>query len=365
MAPVATCVADSAPAPRLYPQGEVVVHAEAGRDTAVAHLVVLNAGRLPARVLVAFQASAATGIHVVSVTPALLPARAATRMSILLAGLRHIESATTGELVVRDCLSVFASPVSITPGLHAAADWPTIILAGAFIAMAVLAAGVFVRTRKNREWATALAGRAPGPKWTFSSWATTFTAVGAVFGTVVGAVTIPGGKQVDEETLVRINLLFGALVVAAPFIFQSLRAAKVTTAQQDAGLWGFNWALLIACSVTAGAVLGELAALQLLAWEAIGGGPAAWIAIAVLLLLQILAARYFILTTWSLVTTKWEERVTVEATKAQAVIKTLMGLAHAIGEGEMSLAYTTAEREGPSAAETVQLAPRLQSWSLP
>ena len=334
-------------------QGETVVEAQSGKDVADAHLTLLNSGATVTPISVSFQAGTINGVLARSVAPISLPAHAATRLTVALAGLSPVTKKASGQLVIQSDATLLTTPVTITPGLHAAADWGTVVPAASFGLMLLMALVIFARTRKKPEWRSAFRGRAPGPKWTFSSWASTFTAAGVVLGTVLGAVTVPGGKQIDKETLVRLNALFGGLIVAAPFIFQAIRSRKVPAGQQDAGLWGFNWSLLLACSITAGAVLGELGTLELLAWEAIGEGAIAWLAIAALGVLQLVAARYFLITTWSLVTTDWGKAVEDDKLNLAATRQALHGIALAT------------MGDAAPAPEAVLAAPVQHHWSLP
>jgi hypothetical protein len=85
-------------------------------------------------------------------------------------------------------------------------------------------------------------------------------------------------REIDKETLVRLNLFFALLLVAAPLIFHAIRKPTRAAAREE-GLWGFNLTLLLACTVTLGAVLGELATLALLFWEVLGGKTGAEVAI--------------------------------------------------------------------------------------
>jgi hypothetical protein len=334
-------------------QGETVVEAQGGKDVADAHLTLLNSGAVPMPIGVSFQAGSINGIVVRSSAPSSLPAHAATRLTVMLAGLSPVDKKASGQLVIKSDPTLLATPISITPGLHAAADWGTVVPAASVGLMVLIALAILVRTRKKPEWRSAFGGRAPGPKWTFSSWASTFTAAGAVLGTVLGAVTVPGGKQIDKETLVRLNVLFGGLTVVAPFIFQAIRSRTVLAGEQDAGLWGFNWSLLLACSITAGAVLGELGTLELLAWEAIGEGVVAWLAIAALAVLQLVAARYFLITTWSLVTTDWGKAAQDDKRNIAATREALHGIAVAT------------MGDAAPAVEAVLAAPVQHNWSLP
>ena len=249
----------------------------------------------------------------------------------------------------------------ITAALHPWADWPKVVVIGSLAAMVILWFGILVVAISNRKSTTLLRGKAPGPKWSFDSWATTLTAGGAILGTVLATATYPAvPRQIDKESLVRLSLLFGALVVVAPFVFQAIRRPTPSAADQDAGLWGYNWSLLLACSITCGAVLGELAASALLSWELIGGHTWGWIAVGVVALLGLLGAWYFILTSWQLATTDWAAKVVADhATASNASKSFVMGIAQASrGEDVPDEVLQPLTAAAPTA-------PARRTWSLP
>lgn len=252
-------------------------------------------------------------------------------------------------------------PLLITPALHPSADWPKVIVIGSLVAMVILWFGVLAVAIVKHKSTTLLTGKAPGPKWSFDSWATTLTAGGAILGTVLATATFPTApRQIDKESLVRLSLLFGALVIVAPFVFQTIRRPRASAAEQDAGLWGYNWSLLLACSITCGAVLGELAAFGLLSWELIGGHTWGWIAVLVMIVLGVLGAWYFILTSWQLATTDWAATVAADNATASDASKALVfGIAQASrGEDVPDELLQTLTVAAPTA-------PGRRTWSLP
>jgi hypothetical protein len=118
-----------------------------------------------------------------------------------------------------------------------------------------------------------LVASAPPPKWSVESWATHLTAVGALVGTVLGSASLPEvPRQIDKNSLVALSLLFGALVVVAPFVFQAVQSPRVSAnAPEEEGGNGYTWVLLVSCWLTLGAVFGQLATLGLATWEIAGG----------------------------------------------------------------------------------------------
>jgi hypothetical protein len=150
-------------------------------------------------------------------------------------------------------------------------------------------------------WATAhteelkgkLGERAPALTLDFgTSWSTNLTAVGGVLVTVLTLVTYPDvPREIDKDSLTALSLLFGGLVVVAPFVFQGLRR---NPPDQEAlrSLTGTNLGLALACCITFAAVVGELLALGLLGWELIGGGLGVVLLFAGIFVLGGLAANY-------------------------------------------------------------------------
>jgi hypothetical protein len=293
------------------------VEAKRGKDTASTHISVLNASDRAADITVALQAASSDKVSVVGFKPTSAEP-GATRVTVTLNGLEALEAdPVEGHLVVTGGAAPVARAVSIKPVLRPSRDWPEWIFWRALVVFGVLMViGVIAGYVKSSLFAPA-----PGPKWSFDSWATTLTAAGGILGTVLGAATFPPvPSEIDKETLIRLNLFFGVLVVVGPFIFQATRNPLVRATDQDAGFSGFNVTLLIACSITGAAVFGQLVALGLLGWELTGGndwGEAIKLGIIVLC---VLGALYFISTVLDLVTTDWkaEARNALDATKKQS-----------------------------------------------
>jgi hypothetical protein len=180
----------------------------------------------------------------------------------------------------------------------------------AFVVLFVL--GLLVGLRKRRIFAPAA-----GPKWSLDSWASTLTTAGGILGTVLGAATLPEiPREIDKDTLVRLNLLFGILVLVGPFLFQAIRNPFVKPTDQDAAYTGWNLTLLLACAITGAAVVGELATLGLLGWELAGPGDWGTAAVVAVVVLAVAAAYYFLVTVIQLVTTDWKNLARQDAKKA-------------------------------------------------
>jgi hypothetical protein len=321
-------------------QEELTVTGDEGADTGSGYLTVLNGGKTPATAHVTFEATSNVGVKM---TPTLAPVApgSARRIKVTFTGLKRLAAKATGELVVAGGTETVERPVSITPGLQPSASWLKVFFLGALglaalfvvlMALCVVAVGGGVGR---------LFTQSPGPKWKFDSWATTATAVGAVLGTVLAAVTLPAvPKEFDKDTLVQLNLLFAGLLVLAPFLFQAMRRPGASVSDQVAGLYGFNVTLLLACALTLAAVTGELATLGLLMWELIGGGTWAVAAVSSLGVVAVLALWYIATTTWRLVCTDWPN---VPAPATVAAVEAL----------------------DEAAPATAALVPARLSWSLP
>lgn len=154
--------------------------------------------------------------------------------------------------------------------------------------------------------------QAPGPKWSFASWATNITAVGAGFGTVLASISLPKHPHpLDQHALVSLSLFFGLLVLAGPFIFQAIRNPTKSPVDQDADRWGFNITLLLACLLTFAAVVGEFTGLGLLYWEILGGGGWGKAAVGAASAAGVIALYYFAVTVPRLAEADWKAHQTL------------------------------------------------------
>jgi hypothetical protein len=221
----------------------------------------------------------------------------------------------------------------------------TLIFGSLGIGLFVGTAVAFVVVRKKGF--SRLFDEAPGPKWSFDSWATNMTAGGAALGTVLASTTLSKTAQpLSGDAFVAINLFFGLLVLAGPLLFQCIRNPRKSATDQDAGQWGWNVTLLLACEVTLAAVVGQIAALGLLYWEVLGGGSWGKTVVVVACLIGVAVTYYFTVTVWYLASADWQALATAAATAQKADI------AEAFGMGPNTVAVV------PSARATL-------SWKLP
>jgi hypothetical protein len=292
-------------------KGTLDVKAKEDSDRAAAYLSVLTAGQESVRLELAFQAASSESARLAGYKPRTVEP-GATRVKVTFAGLKKLNrEPVEGQLVVPSGTRPVARAVSITPAPQPSRDWASSILWMAVIAFGVLALVGMLFGRLK------LLKPAPGPKWSLKSWATTLTAAGGILGTVLGAATLPEiPREIDKETLVRLNLLFGLLVVVGPFVFEAIRNPTVPATEQDAGYTGWNLTLLLACAITGGAVFGELATLGVLGWELAGPGDWGTAAVVAVIVVAFLAAYYLLVTTVWLVTTDWKDEARKETAKA-------------------------------------------------
>jgi hypothetical protein len=356
--------APAAPVLSIAGEGELTVTGSGG-DTASTEVVVVNPGE-PVPISVTFHSTGEGTVVVTSLEPE-EAAKGATLVKVEFSGLSKLGSSESGALEVKGGAAPLVIPTKVARGLHSSASWPVIFVVGAFVVMLLLLLAILLKAEKPGN-ETYLKKRAPGPKWSFSSWATTLTAVGGLLGTVAASASYPPEPiEISKDSLVSLSLLFAALVVIGPFIFQALRTRTAIAADQDEGLWGYSWALLLSCAITCGAVLGQLACLALLTQELITGGVWAVLALLAVIGLGFLALGYFWQTAWSLATTDWEAMV-AEAEK-KAAVPLLVKIA---GNGETPRFLGIAGGDGenladvePVGLEVTRAAPQPLSWSLP
>jgi hypothetical protein len=327
------------------------VSATTGSDEATTYVTVFNDGKTISRLTASFNASSQSTVKIKSVSPATIAAGQVVRAAIVFTGLKALGDSVSGQLIVDGDGTPSSRPITITPAPQPLLNWAEAIIIGVIAVIFALMIAIFVSAVSDGK-ASLLTKQAPGPKWSFDSWATTSTALGALLGVVLGSAVLPDvPRQIAKDSLIAMNLVFGGMVVVAPFIFQAVRRSGASPADQDAGLWGYNWVLALACSITCGAVLGELATLSLVGWEVAGPNVWRYVLLLALLLLAILATGYFFTTARELATTDWAALVEKDKQRARREDSALKGFA---GTGATAAEDETAEVTVPRRA-----------WSLP
>lgn len=196
-------------------------------------------------------------------------------------------------------------PVLAASTLKPAAEWPVVIVATsaglAVLLLIALVAAVIAEATFSR-----LTYEVPSPKWSFDSWALHLTAVGGVLGTALGLGALPETPaQIDKESVVALSLLFGGLVVAAPFICEAVRRPRAPGGGGEAAA-GYVGVMLFTCAIVFCGAFGELFTLGLVTWE-LTGGDAGGVAIEVGLgLLSLLAFYYVGVSAWEAALIEWQ-----------------------------------------------------------
>jgi hypothetical protein len=348
----------AAPELQLLGQGPVSVSAVQGKDAAEAYLTVLNAGSATASISASFQAaSSAASIKASLGAPTSLRPGEANRVRLIFTGLKALSEPVNGQIVIAGGATPVAESATVSPALQPSADWPLLIVIIGFGSAALFFGGLAtaVASKKGLSW---LGKSAPSPKWSFESWATHLTAVGALLGTVLGTASLPETPtQIDKTSLVALSLLFGALVVVAPFVFEAIQRPTQPTSAESEGGSGFVGVLLLSCAITFGAVIGEIVTLGLASWEITGGGAGGVLIEIGLGVLFVLAVYYVTVTACNAAMTDWQ-------TQAKASVS-------APAAGAPELAATLARRGlgvREEALEVMVVPPVTQarsSWSLP
>lgn len=101
------------------------------------------------------------------------------------------------------------------------------------------------------------------PSWDFSkSWASTFTVVGAVLGTILSSLVLPDTPvRFSKATLAGMNLVFGVAILLAPLVFaltQTGRRVKKDSSPEETQPQGPVAGYLAASAVTLTGVIGQL-----------------------------------------------------------------------------------------------------------
>jgi hypothetical protein len=112
-------------------------------------------------------------------------------------------------------------------------------------------------------------GHVVGPvDWDFSkSWASNLALVGGALGATISAKFFPAKPAIATPgDYLELSLLFGVLVVVAPFVYVSLQRGT-DDAKGVPHLRGRGWSLLVACSITVWGVMGQLGTLGLAFYE--------------------------------------------------------------------------------------------------
>lgn len=312
------------------------VSSSKGENSVDAKLSVMNTSSRIVRPSVTFQASSDERVNVRLVSPKQLKPGQTRILTVKLGPVEDLREPVTGQIVIDDGTALTAQSVNIDPP---APDepWPLIVILGSLV-IAALAMWRVLEVASEAH----LKNPAPDPKWSFSSWATTLTAIGGAFGVILGAATYPEFPgHVSKSELVNLNILFALLLLAGPFLYEALR--KFTAGGNEKGEWknpkreGTRRLLVFASAFTLWAVVGQVGALGLLGAELVSG-IGDYVCVLAAIVFVVLAVKYFLATTREQVEMDWEKKAAEE--KAAAAKE---------------------DEEGVDGAGT----PRPLSWSLP
>lgn len=168
-----------------------------------------------------------------------------------------------------------------TAGVHlqasaqaASPSWATIIIAtSAGVALVVVIAR-WIWWPSDASTRPGLGQRVGPANWSFAeSWASTLTAFGAVLGMILLSQVLPAeGRYVSPRSVALLNLLFGFLVVLAPFVYAATSVrVQASGAPADTppavSYEGVTATFLLASVITLWAALGEVATIALTAAE--------------------------------------------------------------------------------------------------
>ncbi len=160
------------------------------------------------------------------------------------------------------------------------------------------------------------------PNWDFSkSWASTFTVVGALLGTILSSLVLPETpERFSKATLAGMNLVFGVAILLAPLIFalsQTGRYVKKDASTSELQPQGTVAGYLLAAALTLTGVLGQLATVFFLLDEIEAKGSLPDAALVFIILLLLFAALGVLLHAWN--TMGW---TAANATKPPDVVTT-------------------------------------------
>jgi hypothetical protein len=181
-AAAATTSDTAAPELELLGQGPVSVSAVQGEDDAEAYVTVLNAGGTAANISASFQAASSASTNASLAGPTTVQPGEADRVRLIFTGLKALSEPASGEIVIEGGSRPVSQSATVTPALQPAADWPLLIVIVALASTVLFVAAILIAVmiKHGFRW---LANPAPSPKWSFESWATHLTAVGALLGT--------------------------------------------------------------------------------------------------------------------------------------------------------------------------------------
>ncbi|HEX3622027.1 MAG TPA: hypothetical protein VHT97_06915 [Acidimicrobiales bacterium] len=196
--------------------------------------------------------------------------------------------------------TVFAGHAQVLPGTTAASPppWGTIIVVGTGAAALVVVLARWACWGGDASTRPALDQRLGPANWSFSdSWASTLTAFGSVLGMILLSAVLPeDGRYASARSVALVDLLFGFLVVLAPFVYNATSVPVKSVAGPDAppevSYEGTTLTFLVASALTLWAALGQVATVALIAAELAPRGATFYLFAAVLAVVMVLMILY-------------------------------------------------------------------------
>jgi hypothetical protein len=244
--------------------------------TASKSVVVVNSGP-PVKALTFQAVSEEADAHNIDVAPSgssAIPATAAAPIKLTFTADESLDgfqgqliAATDGAATERDLTFDAKNELPYSVNL--------IIFGSLVLGVALCAIRARTRTIRPR-----LAYRITTPGWDFSkSWASTFTVVGALLGTVLASTALPDTpERFSKETLAGMSLLFGVAILLAPLLCAVAERPREVEEKDGTKHWQGQTTVagyLRACALTLTGVVGQLVTVFFLLSEieAKGGLP--------------------------------------------------------------------------------------------
>jgi hypothetical protein len=151
-------------------------------------------------------------------------------------------------------------------------------------AAAALAIVLIARRRSGAAWCDKLGP----PGWSFSSsWASSLTAVLAVFQMLFAQNLLPPGEPyIPKATYAAFAVMFAALLLAAPVVYLAL--GRLEPPQKEVQIQGRVWGFVVAAFLVLWAIIGQLVETFVLSVDVARGPLDNWIAGVFVLLSAIL-----------------------------------------------------------------------------
>ncbi len=199
----------------------------------------------------------------------------------------HLIAATEGAVAERD-LKIKAKnelPLSVNG-----------IIFGSFLAAVLFSIARAVKLRPRLNYLLS------SPTWDFSkSWASTFTVVGGLLGTILSSLVLPETtERFSKATLAGLNVLFGVAILLAPLIFAASETLqRLTNKSPESQPQGTVGGYVAASALTLTGVFGQLVTVFFLFDEIERGGALTDAALFFMVALLLLAVIIVVLHAWN------------------------------------------------------------------